>query len=236
MKKKRFQKIFLGLLIAAGVLLIAGCSSAKAPEANTLNAPSYSRNAGTYSEEQQITINPPEGQDIKVYYTLDGSDPTDQSSKYEAPITIQTTATLKSIAKDKNGNTSDIKSTEYIITTSAPTVQAKKEMTEDEELEAFKKNVQGKWSKKGKDTVISIHDGKMQFGSSLGGGLSQRMITYKVEPGSNGEKGYLTSSDGTSYVNCSPMGDGQIELGDETCFYLNDEPIKAGMPDEDIRF
>lgn len=95
MKKKRIPKLFFTLSLAS-ILLLAGCTSGENKKAVVLNAPTYSLNAGTYTEEQQITINPPEGEEVTVYYTLDGTDPTDQSTKYESPVTVQSTATLKS--------------------------------------------------------------------------------------------------------------------------------------------
>lgn len=235
MKKKRIPKLFFTLSLAS-ILLLAGCTSGENKKAVVLNAPTYSLNAGTYTEEQQITINPPEGEEVTVYYTLDGTDPTDQSTKYESPVTVQSTAILKSYAVDKNGNTSDIKSAEYIISAPAATPAPKKEMTADEELAAFKQNVQGRWSKPGSSRLMSIKDNKEQYGRE-GSGLTQYIITYEVESGSNGEKGYLVSSDGKKiYVNCSPMGDGMITINGEEWLYVSDEPLKEDVPDEEFSY
>ncbi|WP_133967504.1 chitobiase/beta-hexosaminidase C-terminal domain-containing protein [Eubacterium limosum] len=235
MKKKRIPKLFFTLSLAS-ILLLAGCTSGENKKAVVLNAPTYSLNAGTYTEEQQITINPPEGEEVTVYYTLDGTDPTDQSTKYESPVTVQSTATLKSYAVDKNGNTSDIKSVEYIISAPAATPAPKKEMTADEELAAFKQNVQGRWSKTVGNTtyLMSIIDNKMQLARVNGTALSQSMITYEVEPGNNGEKGYIVFDGGKTYINCSPMGDGMIYVKGEEYHYLNGEPLKSDVPDGDF--
>lgn len=238
MKKKRIPKLFFTLSLAS-ILLLAGCTSGENKKAVVLNAPTYSLNAGTYTEEQQITINPPEGEEVTVYYTLDGTDPTDQSTKYESPVTVQSTATLKSYVVDKNGNTSDIKSAEYIISAPAATPAPKKEMTADEELAAFKQNVQGRWSKTSGNAshVMSIIDDKQQYANAKGGGLSQSMISYEVESGSNGEKGYLVTSTGNKvYVNCSPMGDGMITVNGEEWLYVSDEPLKADSSEGDFSY
>ncbi|WP_195269094.1 chitobiase/beta-hexosaminidase C-terminal domain-containing protein [Eubacterium sp. 1001713B170207_170306_E7] len=235
MKKKNLHKLFFALSLTS-VLLLAGCTPGESKKAIVLDAPTYSLNAGTYAGEQQVTINPPEGEEVAVYYTLDGSNPTKQSTKYESPVSIQTTLTLKSYAVDKNGNTSDIKSAEYIISAPAATPAPKKEMTADEELTVFKQNVQGRWSKPGSSRLMSIKDNKEQYGRE-GTGLTQYIITYEVESGSNGEKGYLVSSDGKKvYVNCSPMGDGLITINGEEWLYVSDEPLKEDVSDEEFSY
>jgi len=50
-----------------------------------------------------------------IFYTLDGSDPTDESTPYSAPIVISETTTLKAIAYDGDNNTSAITTATYTI-------------------------------------------------------------------------------------------------------------------------
>lgn len=53
-----------------------------------------------------------EGADI--YYTDDGTDPTQASTPYEAPITLDRALTLKAIAV-KDGRASDVVSAQYTV-------------------------------------------------------------------------------------------------------------------------
>jgi len=65
----------------------------------SLSAPKFSVAGGTYYEKQTVTITNPNTTG-KVYYTLDESDPTAESTEYTAPIEIAETKTLKAIAID----------------------------------------------------------------------------------------------------------------------------------------
>ncbi|MCT4595786.1 MAG: chitobiase/beta-hexosaminidase C-terminal domain-containing protein, partial [Anaeromicrobium sp.] len=69
--------------------------------------------AGTYKEDQNIELTGEK--DSTIYYTIDGSEPTEKSTKYEGPITISKTTTLKAIVVDKAGNKSSIFEATYKI-------------------------------------------------------------------------------------------------------------------------
>ena len=67
-----------------------------------LPAPTFSPVAGAYADTQSVTIsctNP----SAKIYYTVDGSTPTVQSSLYTQAVSVPTTTTLKAIAVDPRG-------------------------------------------------------------------------------------------------------------------------------------
>ena len=53
-------------------------------------------NATTFEESLEVTITATEG--AKIYYTLDGSEPTTESTEYTAAFTINATTTVKAIA------------------------------------------------------------------------------------------------------------------------------------------
>lgn len=64
---------------------------------------------GAYGEAQEVTITA--AADNKVYYTLDGSKPTDASTLYTAPFTVSESATVKAIAVDPDDNESSVVTT-----------------------------------------------------------------------------------------------------------------------------
>ena len=65
--------------------------------AAAVEAPTFSPAAGTYAEAQEVTISC-ETPDAAIYYTLDGTEPTDASTPYTAAIEVLTTTTIKAIA------------------------------------------------------------------------------------------------------------------------------------------
>ena len=80
-------------------------------------APSISPAGGEYKEAQQITITGKSKQ-AKIYYTTDGTDPTDKSTPYTAPFTIDSNTTIKAIAIEEGKEKSAVVSQEYKITIS----------------------------------------------------------------------------------------------------------------------
>lgn len=68
--------------------------------------PEIEPNGGEFVGQQEVTITGPEG--ATIYYTTDGTDPTNASTKYTAPFTITTTTTVKAIAYDANNATSNV--------------------------------------------------------------------------------------------------------------------------------
>ena len=75
----------------------------------TVNAPSFSGNT-QFEETTTVTMSGPDG--ASIFYTVDGSTPTDQSLKYEEPITLSATTTVKAIAI-KDGVSSSVTSRTY---------------------------------------------------------------------------------------------------------------------------
>ena len=80
---------------------------------------------GSYNQTKVVNISANKECAV-IYYTTDGSDPTETSNKYTGPIFIssQGTTILKFIATDGAGNWSDIYTETYAIDTTAPKVWA----------------------------------------------------------------------------------------------------------------
>ena len=69
----------------------------KADDANAISSPTIS-GADEFIESTEVTISAEDG--LKVYYTLDGTDPTNASTEYTAPFELTATTTVKAVAYD----------------------------------------------------------------------------------------------------------------------------------------
>ncbi|MBR5085155.1 MAG: chitobiase/beta-hexosaminidase C-terminal domain-containing protein [Prevotella sp.] len=92
-----------------GSITITGINESSVP------TPIFSVAEGVYTEAQTVAITC-EDEDADIYYTLDGSTPTSESTLYESAITISETTTLKAIAI-KDGVSSLLASATYTIET-----------------------------------------------------------------------------------------------------------------------
>lgn len=70
--------------------------------------------SGTYNTAQTVKLSD-KTEGVSIYYTLDGTTPSSKSKLYSEPITVSSTATLKAIAIDTNGNSSEILTVVYKI-------------------------------------------------------------------------------------------------------------------------
>ena len=68
---------------------------------------------GTFAEPQTVTITAAD--ECSVYYTLDGTEPSLESTLYTAPFTVSETCTVKAIAYDQEDNASSIAAAEFTI-------------------------------------------------------------------------------------------------------------------------
>ena len=77
--------------------------------------PTFSLAAATYTEAQSVTITAGEGETI--YYTLDGTEPTTESTSYTAAIALDSygSYTIKAIAAKEDGSKSDVVTATYGI-------------------------------------------------------------------------------------------------------------------------
>jgi hypothetical protein len=58
-----------------------------------------------FEDKTDVVISTPE-KDVKIFYTLDGSEPNEKSTRYEKPLSIDKTKTVKAIAVKSNGQKS----------------------------------------------------------------------------------------------------------------------------------
>ena len=80
----------------------------------TVATPTFSPEGGVYTETQNVTIScATEGADI--YYTLDGTEPTNESNLYTDPISVSATTTIKAIATKEGMNNSAVATVTYTI-------------------------------------------------------------------------------------------------------------------------
>lgn len=77
--------------------------------------------AKDFIESAEVSIVASEG--LKVYYTLDGTDPTTESTEYTAPFTVEETTTVKAIAHDGT-NASDVTETTFTKATKVTCAEA----------------------------------------------------------------------------------------------------------------
>ncbi len=106
------------------LLLCLSCSSSTKPEAQTVATPEISPASGTYSVPQLIAISCAT-EDALIYYSLDGSDPTEASHFYTEPFTLAASATLKARAYKEGYFSSTITTADFainLITVSTPTL------------------------------------------------------------------------------------------------------------------
>lgn len=78
-----------------------------------IEAPVFTPKQGTYMDKVSVSIAAAEG--LKVYYTLDGSEPTTASTLYEAAFDLTETTTVMAIAVDAEGNASPVAKALYTI-------------------------------------------------------------------------------------------------------------------------
>lgn len=82
--------------------------------------PTFSPESGTAFDSSLRIALATETSDAKIYYTTDGSIPTESSSLYSGPITITSTTAIRAIAVNANGAVSGVAAATYTRRTSTP--------------------------------------------------------------------------------------------------------------------
>jgi hypothetical protein len=94
--------------------LFVGCSLPSKAD-NTVNRPDFSITGGTYNAPVQVSITC-STTDSEIFYTTDGTVPSNSSNPYTNPLTISTTTTLKARAFKEGMNPSSTMADTYTIT------------------------------------------------------------------------------------------------------------------------
>jgi chitodextrinase len=78
---------------------------------------SISPAAGTYTSAQSVTLTATDnsGGAVVIYYTTDGSTPTQSSAVFSAALSVPATSTIKYFGKDPSGNVSTVQTAVYTI-------------------------------------------------------------------------------------------------------------------------
>lgn len=92
----------------------SGTASATYTILETVATPTFNPGAGTYTSAQGVRISCATA-GVTIRYTVDGTDPTEQSLYYSAPVTIYKSCTLKAKAWKTGSTPSGIASATYTI-------------------------------------------------------------------------------------------------------------------------
>ena len=88
---------YIGFRSKSGAMYLTTVTITWLPVEGAVTAPTISGDA-EFVESTEVTISAEEG--LKVYYTLDGTDPTNASTEYTAPFELTATTTVKAVAYD----------------------------------------------------------------------------------------------------------------------------------------
>ncbi|MGA1465260.1 MAG: chitobiase/beta-hexosaminidase C-terminal domain-containing protein, partial [Balneolaceae bacterium] len=117
------SSVFVQAIAGGGEFLPSDVAEAAYDILIIAEAPVVSPDAGTYVDEVEVTLSTPtEG--ASIFYTLDGSDPTVESSQYEGALVLTESTTVKAIAGGVGFVTSDIVEAVYevLITAEQPMI------------------------------------------------------------------------------------------------------------------
>ncbi|ATB48860.1 chitobiase/beta-hexosaminidase C-terminal domain-containing protein [Corallococcus macrosporus] len=83
--------------------------------------------SGSFSSPRSVALTCDDGEGsgcAATHYTLDGSVPTQASARYTAPLSIDTSTTLRFFSVDRVGNIEAVRQERYVVDTEAPQVAA----------------------------------------------------------------------------------------------------------------
>jgi hypothetical protein len=110
----------LGILLALIGALLNGCGGSSGggsnppPPEQAAATPTISPASGTYAAAQTVTISD-STTGAAIYYTTDGSTPTEDSTKYTGAVTVSATETIEAIATASGYTTSAVATASFTI-------------------------------------------------------------------------------------------------------------------------
>ena len=107
------------------------------------SAPTFSPASGIYTSAQTVTITTATD-GATIYYTTDGTDPTEASAPYTDPITVSETTTIKAIAVAEGYDNSAVASATYTITQPSTIADVREQATGDVFTNGIVTSVNGK--------------------------------------------------------------------------------------------
>ncbi len=172
--------------------------------------PTFSPAAGTYSEAQSVTISCATS-GATIYYTLDGEEPTDQSTEYTGAINVSETTTIKAIAYDATGASSNVASATYNILSIGHAGTEADPYTVADARAAIDLNtgVTGVYAKGIVSKIVTAFNS--QFGN----------ISYNISEDGTEEADQLEAYRGFSYDGDWFTSEDDIQVGDEVVIYGN---------------
>ncbi|MBR3573489.1 MAG: chitobiase/beta-hexosaminidase C-terminal domain-containing protein [Bacteroidales bacterium] len=135
----------------------------------TVETPLFSPAGGTYYEPQSVSIttNTP---DASIYYTLDNSTPTTQSTPYSGPFTLNRSGTIKAIATCNNMYNSEIAAATFTILDTNSLVTLPLDISDNSTVTHY--DITGLDGFRGYHLGTSYSDGSVKFESSHAGEAS----------------------------------------------------------------
>ncbi|WP_263352666.1 chitobiase/beta-hexosaminidase C-terminal domain-containing protein [Acidicapsa acidisoli] len=97
----------------------SGVASASYTISPTPATPTFSVPSGTYTSAQTVAIADTTS-GVRIYYTLNGANPTIQSTLYMGPVRIDSSYTLQAIAVGEGGTPSKVGFASYLLNAAAP--------------------------------------------------------------------------------------------------------------------
>ncbi|HQB41190.1 MAG: SUMF1/EgtB/PvdO family nonheme iron enzyme [Candidatus Cloacimonadales bacterium] len=107
----------LSIIVMAMLLLmvLTGCDDKTTePKTERIAKPTFTPNGGTFSSAQTVTIQC-ETEGVIIRYTINGEDPTEQSTIYTSPISIAQTTTIKAKAFKEGLESSPVATATFTI-------------------------------------------------------------------------------------------------------------------------